>query len=236
MTAKVAGEYENSCAFADGTIIFWPLESKSPAIRDLFLKSYLDSLEKLYTQKTLFAGYISMPKSRELVNLIKLGLCRFPIADCISCHQQSDSIRKMHDTFPCKQVDSLIDTQVARFFLEKYERTTVFYSTSKIVGSYPEHLKPAFVYLNVGSEICRLEFPTWIAQETKLLDRLCAIAIDQSEKGRGYPVCLAEAHEQAVVKGGDREFFYHLLYKIGLEQNKKIRFSEKSIKKRGIGV
>ena len=69
-----------------------------------------------------------------------------------------------------------------------------------------------------------------------LFDRLCAIAFDQSVKGRGYPVCLAEAHEQAVVKGGDREFFYHLLCKVAIEGERRIRFSEKAIKKRGIGI
>lgn len=78
--------------------------------------------------------------------------------------------------------------------------------------------------------------PAWIAENKEFLDRVCSVALDQSIKGRGYPVCLAEAHEQAVVKGPDRDFFYHLLQKIGIEKNKKIRFSEKAIKKKGIGV
>ncbi|MCK4517840.1 DNA double-strand break repair nuclease NurA [Candidatus Babeliales bacterium] len=216
-------------ALIDGSIIFWQLEGKPDAVKTFFLDRYLGSLQKLYENNVLFAGYISMSKSRELVSLIKLGLCRFLVADCIGCHRK-------HETFPCGQVDSLLDTSVTRFFLKKHERTTVFYSTSKIIESYPDHLKPAFVYLDVGSEVVRLEVPTWIAQDREKLDYLCSVAIDQSEKGRGYPVCLAEAHEQAVVKGGDREFFYHLLQKIGLDQQKSIRLSQKAIKKRGIGI
>jgi len=217
----------------DGSIIFWQLESKPQEIKDFFLNKYLTCLDYFYKKKIVIAGYISMSKSRELVNLIKLGLCRFAVADCIACHS-------LNDSFPCKQVDNMVDTQVASFFLRKGEgkkfRTTVFYSGSKIVELYPEHLRPAFVYCDVGSEIVRLEFPAWIAQDKNMIDRLCSIAYDQSEKGRGYPVCLAEAHEQAVVKGADREFFYHLLCKIAIEGERRIRFSEKAIKKRGLGV
>ena len=226
----------NPVCLIDGSIIFWQLESKPNEQKKFFLDTYLESLDKFYQKKILVAGYISMPKSKELVNLIKLGLCRFPIADCIACH-------KTNTEFPCKQVDTLLDTHVARFFLptaggiiSQNFRTTVFYSTSKIVESYPPHLRPAFVYCDVGSEIVRLEIPTWIAQDKILLDHLCAVAFDQAKKGSGYPVCLAEAHEQAVVKGGDREFFYHLLQKVGIDQNKRIKMSQKAIKKRSIGI
>jgi hypothetical protein len=221
-------EYNPVCLI-DGSIIFWQLESKSKEQKKIFLDSYLKSLDGFYKKNILVAGYISMPKSRELVNLIKLGLCRFSIADCIACH-------KAHEDFPCKWVDKVLDTHVARFFLPKKFRTTVFYSTSKIVRYYPSHLRPAFVYCDVGSEIVRIELPSWIAQNKTLLDRMCVITLDQVKKGGGYPVCLAEAHEQAVVKGGDRDFFYHLLHKIGIDQNRHIKLSQKAMKKRSIGI
>ena len=95
---------------------------------------------------------------------------------------------------------------------------------------------PAFVYLDVGSEIARVEMPKWVAEDCWLLDKLCGVAIDQARKGNGYPVCLAEAHEQAVVKGADREFFYHLLQKIGVDKNRRMTLSRKSIKKRIVNV
>ena len=220
---------EEPVCFFDGSIIFWPLEGKTPEVKKIFLNCYLYYLEQFYKNKILIAGYISMPKSRELVNLIRLGLCRFTVADCIACHSQ-------YKDFPCNQVDCLLDTYVAKLFLKKKQRTTIFYSSSKIVELYPEHLKPSFFYYDVGAEIVRIEIPFWISQDKKFLDRICAVAFDQAEKGRGYPVCLAEAHEQAVVKGADRDFFYHLLYKIGLEQKRTFHLSQKAIKKRGIGI
>jgi hypothetical protein len=47
---------------------------------------------------------------------------------------------------------------------------------------------------------------------------------------------LAEAHEQAVVKGPDRELFYQLVNKLGIEQKQRIFCSQKSIKKRRMGI
>ncbi len=215
--------------FVDGSLIFWHLEGKHPEVKEHFLKSYLFYLNKFYENNILVAGYISFPKSKELVNLIKLGLCRFTAADCIACNSN-------YDNFPCKAVDSLIDSSVVRMFLEPFERTTIFWSKSKIVENYPDELKPCFFYLNVDSEIVRIELPAWIAQDSEKLDLICKIAIDQSLKGSGYPVCLAESHEQAVVKGPDREFFHHLIYKIGIEQKRRFFVSQKSLKKRGIGI
>lgn len=78
--------------------------------------------------------------------------------------------------------------------------------------------------------------PAWIARDEQRVDMIARIVIDQSNKGRGYPVALAEAHEQAVVKGPDREFFYHLICKLGMEQRQRVRVSQKSLKKRGIGI
>ena len=225
---------DESVCLVDGTIIFWPLEGKPPEVKKYFLDRYLYYLNQFYKNNILIAGFISFPKSKELVNLIKIGLCRFDLVDCIKCHKEFDD-------FPCKAVDNLIDTKIVRMLLPKKEdnkfyRTTLFYSNSKIIQSYPDHLKPCFFYLDVGAEIVRIEIPVYIALDKKKLDIVCKVAIDQSLKGNGYPVSLAESHEQAVVKNADREFFYHLIYKLGIEQNRRFFMSQKSIKKRGIGI
>jgi NurA-like 5'-3' nuclease len=142
----------------------------------------------------------------------------------------------LHTTFPCKAIDLVFDTQICSTFLNQNFRTTVFYSNSKIVDLYPEHLKPCFVYLNVGREIVRLEFPIWITQKLEHLGLLCKIAIDQATKGQGYPVVLAEAHEQAVISGGDKNFFYQLLCKKSIEQHRQILMSPKNLKKRIVSI
>lgn len=213
----------------DGTLIFWMLEGKSPAIKESFLKRYLSSLQWFYEHKVVCAGYISMPKSKELVNIVKLGLCRFSVANCIPCHA-------LYTDFPCKVVDALLDTHLMSRLLREGERSTVFASNSSVVVDYPGPLRPWFFYLHVGEEIARIEVSEWIARDDALLDRLCGVILDQVAKGGGYPVSVAEAHEQAVVKGPDREFFYQLIAHIGREQSRTLVTSQKSIKKRGMRV
>lgn len=216
-------------AFVDGTLIFWFLESKPDQVKDIFLDLYLNILQKFYEQKKLIAGFISFPKSKELINLIKIGLCKYEYADCIMCY-------KINNNYPCQMVDNLIDTKILKNFLNINERTTVFFSNSKIVDNYPDYLKPCFFYLNAGVEIVRIETFKYIAQDEKLINFIASVALDQINKGLGYPVTLAQAHEAAVVKGPDREFFYNLLQKEALDQNRRLSYSQKSIKKRGTGV
>ncbi len=215
--------------FVDGSLVFWFLETRNPEVKAKFLNEYLYYLDKFYQEHIPVAGYISFPKSREIVNLIKIGLCRFDFAECGICHRK-------YKEFPCKSVDNLIDTQVLRLLLKPLQRTTIFWSNSKVTESYPEHLKPCFFYLNVGKEIVRIETLKWIAQDPEMLDAVCVASIDQAIKGNGYPVVIAESHEQAVVKGPDRDFFYHLIQKIGIENKKRFFISQKSLKKKRIGV
>ena len=204
----------------DGSIIFWHLESKAIEVKEQFLASYLKMMHKFYENKLLMAGYISLTKSKEIVNLIRVALCNFVIEDC----QEYTA------------VDRVVDAMVASFYLEPFERSTVFKNNSKITSYYPEHLQPHFFYMHIGSEIVRIEIPAWIADDTKKVDLIATMIADQSIKGMGYPVALAEAHEQAVVKGPDREFFYHLINKIGFEQKQTVKISQKSRKKLGMGI
>ncbi|KKP24527.1 MAG: hypothetical protein SZ59_C0002G0373 [candidate division TM6 bacterium GW2011_GWF2_28_16] len=252
-------------AFVDGTVIFWFLESKPEEVKNLFLNLYLNILQKFYDQKKIIAGFISFPKSKELINLIKIGLCKYDYADCIACYKiynnkafdkvdsttqqaaalttnapfalsEVEGVAISKNAQPCMLVDNLIDTKILRNFLNINERTTVFFSNSKIVDSYPDYLKPCFFYLNAGVEIVRIETFKYIAQDEKLINLIASVALDQINKGLGYPVTLAQAHEAAVVKGPDREFFYNLLQKEALDQSRRLIYSQKSIKKRGTGV
>lgn len=204
----------------DGSLIFWHLESKDMELKNTFLNRYLASLHMLYQDKTLVAGYISLPKSKELVNLLRVALCDYKVENCTAY----------------KEIDHILDTTVAYFYLKPYTRSTVFKNHSSICKQYPEHLHPHFFYVHVGTEIGRVEIPAWIARDQVAVNTVCQIIIDQSLKGRGYPIGLAEAHEQAVVKGPDREFFYQLIAKIGMDYKQRITVSQKSMKKRQMGV
>jgi NurA domain len=204
----------------DGSLIFWHLASYSTYVKDYYMGRYLGLMHELYAQQILHGGYISLPKSKELVNLIRVELCNFVIEGCTD-----------H-----KVVDHIVDTTVAGFFLQPGQRTTVFRSNALICKQYPTQLVPHFFYLHVGNEIARVEVPAWIAQDEQKVQSLACIMYDQAAKGHGYPVALAEAHEQAVVKGPDRDFFYHMVHKLAVEHKKQQHISQKSTKKRIIGI
>ena len=202
------------CLF-DGTLIFFNLDSKDMQMKEKFLNDYCNFLDQFYQKRLLIAGYVSLPKNKELVNLCKLELSQF------------DQATLEHTSI----IDRLTDIDIAEIYLKPLQRSTIFKSRAPIAYLYPKHLRPYFCYLHVGSEIARIEFPQWIASSVELVDLICGIAIDQAEKGKGYPVCLFEAHEQAVIKSADRQFFYQMVEKMSQRKSKKYLISQKSVRK-----
>ncbi len=204
----------------DGSLIFWHLEAQDVALKEAFLSRYIMHLVSLYKKRILTASYISLTKSRELLNIVRSYLCDFD--------QKNET-----DDLDLRRI---VDAHIVRSYLRKGQRTTVFKNHARVSEQYPDAVHPHFFYLHVGNEIGRVEIPAWIAQDDQLTNRIAQYVYDQCNKGGGYPVGLAEAHEQAVVKGPDREFFYHLLTKMSIERNRGVTTSIKAQRKRSIGV
>lgn len=203
----------------DGSLIFWHLASKEQQLKQHFLNKYMKILQECADNKVWIAGYISLPKSKDLIALARTVLCNF------------NSTSKAYEV-----IEGLTDTALTNFFLKVGQRTTVFKSRSPIVQSYPAEVAPYFFYFNVGAETIRVEVPYYLAKDEEALSGMCSLILDQVQKGRGFPVSLAEAHEQAVIKGPDREFFYHLIEKLGIAQHKSLTLSQKSKKKRSVVI
>lgn len=215
LTIQLQNEDDLSLCLFDGSLIFFHLDCQDMEFKERFLGEYCAILEQFYQDKMLIAGYMSLPRTKELLNLCKLELAQF------------DDENLQHTSV----IDRLTDVDIVDLYLKPHQRSTVFKSKAPISYLYPVHLQPYFCYLHVGSEIVRIEFPAWIGQSDKLVDKVCSIALDQSLKGRGYPVCLFEAHEQAVIKSIDRQFFYIMLEKLSQRQTKNYIISQKNIKK-----
>lgn len=203
----------------DGSLIFWHLESKDPVLKDYFLKRYGELLQQFYDHDINIAGYISLPKSKELVGLVRAQVSNFSVSNT----QALDTVKYISDG------------TVARFFLEPHTYSTTFENHAAVSETYPQHLKPYFLYYNTGSEIARIEFPGYMMQPERI-DHVMNLVANQTVKGNGYPVAIAEAHEQAVVKGMDRDFFYQAIEKVGIKQRRRIIPSQKSAKKRRMTI
>lgn len=190
------------CLF-DGSFIFWHLESKQTEVRDLFLSTYMRYLRRFQELRIPIASYISAPRNRELCNALRFVLCeRFASTQHFCLIDQVCS---------CKVLQDIIDVDLITQFIKPGQRTGIFMSKSSIADHYFDELKPCFFFLNVGEEIARIELPWWMAKDPKQVTFVASIALDQAHKGIGYPVVLAEAHEQAVIKHQDKNFFYELL-------------------------
>lgn len=194
---KIINESAPLIYLADGSLIAWHLFGKGENLQDRFTPTYLQQLEKFYTQQIPFVGYISLPNSTELVNLVRAKVCNFKI----SKDENWD-------------LNSVTDADLMTAILQPGQFTNWFYSNVAAAKNYPEHLRPHFAYYHTGNEIARIEVPAWIVNDQDLLYFCMQVIVDQACKGYGYPVVLAEAHQQAVVKTPDRNFFYQVINQI----------------------
>ena len=166
------------------------------------------------------ASYISYPGSAEVVNSLRVQVCEhtpFPDCDrhcsgsrvrnggCGVCVASPDGIRE------CDVVSMIRDRDLFGRLLGVGERSGLFASRSSIVMErYREH-RVEFFYVNVGEEVGRVEMPRWTSAREDLVNLVHAVALEQCRLGQGYPLALAEAHEQAVLSGGDREEFWRMV-------------------------
>ena len=199
-------------ALTDGSLIAWALEDDKgddPAKTEA-LDALLAALETGRTANVPLVGYVSGTGSRDVVNALRIALCPENPVNCQRCPHPKDAL-------PCAPVRRATDASVYARLLAPGERSPVFTAQGQVTGfsrvlaRYGVEHWIAFFYLHVGTEIARVEFPAWVADDPALIDRVHAICLDQARKGRGYPVALAEAHERAVVRGADRQAFLTLL-------------------------
>ncbi|MEN8615169.1 DNA double-strand break repair nuclease NurA [Dehalogenimonas sp. THU2] len=217
-------------ALSDGTLIRWSLTTQNYdayVLRELLDNGYLKCLgdfRKLCTGRPLgLASYISQPGGEEVVNTLRLTLCPWEPANCDKhCGDLKPGTR------PCDPLSGVSDSKLFDRFLDVGERSAVFESTSKVLGQYYGEHRICFFYLKLEDEIARVELPCWLAEAPGRIAFIHSLILEQVKKGNGYPVALAEAHEQAVVTGADRAVFYEVVDVYLAEQGLPTNISAKS--------
>jgi hypothetical protein len=227
--------FPDTLALVDGSLIYWFLESLPGEARDRILPPILASWNRLRSHKIPLVGYLSASRSGESINFLRLQSCPYHEPDCIThCpgHLNGDTSSPLKRA-PCQVLDPLKDTALWGMHLEPGQRSPLWRSSARILDLYGDH-HIYFCYVHAGTEIARVEFPAWVAEDAHLLDVALSLTLAQVQKGYGYPVGLAEAHNQAVVRGGDRARFFALLeqqmIRAGLQN---VGISYKEARKRG---
>ena len=214
----------------DGTLVQWGFSGQGYPrfLRDRLLGGYLKALDRLRVVASrrpfAIASYISLPRATEAVNALRLAVCPFPTPDCdANCGTLSASDR------PCDAVGRVRDRDLFARLLHRGERSERFESRSSVVmEDYGTH-GISFFYLNAGPEVVRVEVPEWSLPD---IDLIHAAIWKQITLGNGYPVALAEAHEQAVVRAADRDLFWELVETASGVGANLPRRSEKNVAKR----
>jgi hypothetical protein len=216
-------------SMVDGSLIYWFLESLPIEARDRILHPILAAWNQLKAARIPLVGYISAARSGEAMNFLRFQSCPFLAPDCYTHCGNLSAIEQP----PCQIFSPLRDTALWGLLLEPGQRSPLWKSSAKILEYYGDH-SIYFCYVNMGAEVARVEFPAWVAMDETLLNSALNLTLTQVQKGYGYPVALAEAHNQAVVRGGDRARFFALLeqqmIKAGLRN---IGTSYKEARKRG---
>lgn len=195
-------------ALQDGTLVRWALSGAERFVQEHFLRRYLAYLDRMRSLGVPVASYISRPRAPEVAGTVRLMLCPDVNLEagrgavCTECSDQAAG-----RTPRCFVCQGLTDADVLADMLDEGQRGPLFASMSRVnVESYGPHLIH-FFYMRVGREIARVELPRWVAEDRAQVDLIHAIVYDQCMRGQGYPVALARAHEQAVVKAADRRAF-----------------------------
>ena len=199
-------------ALLDGSLVLWGLAGQryGEYIRkEIIEDGLLAALEELYNESRkrplYIASYISLPNATEVVNTLRINICEFPTPDCDQYCREKLVMER-----PCDQVEQVLDRHIFQEILQPGQRSGLFTSRSSVVDKYYGIHQIMFFYLHTGNEIARIEIPQWVAEGggTNILHGLLN---NQVRLGNGYPVSLAEAHEQAVVRMSDQDLFWKLV-------------------------
>ncbi len=221
-------------AMVDGSLIYWFLESIPSEARDRILKPILNAWNKLKLTRIPLIGYLSASRSSESLSFLRLKACIYDEPDCMTnCPNVGLGGFGFAEKAPCQLFEPLRDVVFWSSILQPGQRSPLWQSSARILDLYGEHII-YFCYVHVGTEVARIDLPEWVAEDEEILELALGMMLAQVHKGYGYPVVLAEAHNQAVVKGGDRASFFALLeqemIKAGL---KNVGTSYKETRKRG---
>lgn len=214
-------------AMVDGSLIYWFLDSLPTEARDRILPPILEAWDRLQAVNVPLMGYLSAARNSDALNFLRLQACPYPNPDCMT------HCANITDKLPCQVIEPLRDAAFWGIFLQPGERSALFRSSNRILDLYGER-RVYFCYVNVGTEIARIEMPEWVAENSTLLNQALSLMLAQVYKGYGYPIVLAEAHNQAVVRGGDRASFFALLEQQMIRAGlRNVETSYKEARKRG---
>lgn len=200
----------------DGTLIQWEIGETNSEYKKNFLENFQLIFQTAEQLKSPIAGYISGTHSKDTIETIKLFL----------------GMRNLD--FDEYAFSLIKDADLFDRILKKGYRSALFRSNAPILNFYRSPIY--YFFLNVGSETVRVEIPEFIATNKTLLEMTCSLILSQTDKGKGYPVILKEAHEQAVIKNSEKNFIEGLFIELMRKKELKVNYNYKFLSKKMRGI
>ncbi|HSG26726.1 MAG TPA: DNA double-strand break repair nuclease NurA [Anaerolineales bacterium] len=209
--------------FTDGPVELWgrevALDEEEVQDERNFFERYQDALSRLYTHKTITAGYVDRPRSDLVIRLLELA----------------PDTKNAADARKNRWLRGILDTEILEKIIRPGERSAIFGLLSPTSKKYRSVFSLHFFYLNVSliegkPMLARVEVPAWVAQDPAMVDVLHAILVQQCQivPTKQYPYLLTRADETAVVSMDEKEQVDRMIaqemYKRG------VGFAEKSQK------
>lgn len=181
----------NIIALTEGQLELWgATDNENRSEFEKSLQDYLDILDALKQNGIITSGYVDKPGANWVTRLLEIATIP---------KDKLDNLKKYHPLLGV--TDRWLFSQV----LSTQERSAVFALQSKSAETYTGSLEIHFFYLNVGDEtkptIVRVDIPFWVAKDSKALNTLHKVLVNQAEilGHKPFPYVLHRAHEIAVV-------------------------------------
>ncbi|SVD30788.1 uncharacterized protein METZ01_LOCUS383642, partial [marine metagenome] len=145
-------------------------------VRDGF-EAALESIRKKNSVNMLgIVGFTSLPGNRDVAKILSAEICDKSVEKSeFYCHYSSSDLT----TFCSNCIGGVLDREIFSGILNEGERSPIFVRKQKD----DEINNIAFFYLNVGSEIARIEIPVWNIGEGYSINLIQSVIIEQSDRG-----------------------------------------------------
>jgi hypothetical protein len=198
-------------------------------VRDGFESALASIKSKTHNNLLGIIGFTSLPGNRDVSKILSSKICDEGVGNSgFYCHYRGSDLTSL-----CSNcIGGVLDREIFDGILKKGERSPIFAGKNNDNGVN----NIAFFYLNVGSEIARIEIPVWNINGTESIDLIQSVLIEQAERGHGYPVVLMEAHEQAVINSADRRAFADTIVEYLSQGDSRSYESAKALSKKIRGI
>lgn len=200
--------------FFDGSLVASYAEAFDPESRAFYVDCLVRLLRTSQEQRVPLVAYVDTSYARDLTHMLQ-------------CLSELPTVSSVHDA------------QLLAASMQWGDRTPLFLCdrggegcSQGILADYQEQAQAiAFTYLKTHDGYpARIELPVWV-YEAGLLERVIDWVRGEVIIGGGYPYVVETADQVAVLRGEDRQAFYHILQDWAEDENLKLRFSRKMVSK-----